>query len=40
MTPAPGRYAMTRWQRTDFGRPVASIAGLSLGLPGSEAAGS
>jgi transposase len=25
MTPAPGRYAMTRWERTDFGRPVASI---------------
>jgi hypothetical protein len=40
MTPAPGRYAMTRWQRRDFGRPVASIVGLSLGLLGSEAAAS
>jgi len=25
MTPAPVRYATTRWQRTDFGRPVSSI---------------
>jgi hypothetical protein len=25
ISPAPGRYAMTRWERTDFGRPVASI---------------
>ena len=25
ITPVPGRYAMTRWQRTDFGRPAASI---------------
>ena len=26
MTPAPGGYAMMRWQRTDFGRSVASMA--------------
>jgi hypothetical protein len=25
MTPAPGRYAMTRWHRTDFGHPVGGI---------------
>ena len=25
MSPAPVRYATTRWQRADFGRPVSSI---------------